>query len=192
MDLFPLGFFQYGIDSDRIQHVASSLSSAQSTTFIIDHNSWWDSIEARERKVGVTMRNAPPHTPLYVLVHWSSSSAKHYVHTAWLPCQGGRKAFKLIWFAQMFVTCFPSSIEQKQCLGKKWKVGMMMCNAPPKEVQIVYRLFLVNCYLLHVSKLSSQPGSSGRGWVIDFFWLRLPWQYIAMTRNNLLTRWLWH
>ena len=28
------------------------------STFIIDHNSWWDSIEARERKVGVTMRNA--------------------------------------------------------------------------------------------------------------------------------------
>jgi hypothetical protein len=32
-----------------------------------------------------------------------------------------------------------------------------------KEVQIVYRLFLVNCYLLHVPRLPSQPASSGRG-----------------------------
>ena len=54
-----------------------------------------------------------------------------------------------------------------------------------KEVQIVYRLFLVNYYLLHVPRLPSQPASSGRGWVIDFFRLELPWQYIAMTRNNL-------
>ena len=54
-----------------------------------------------------------------------------------------------------------------------------------KEVQIVYRLFLVNCYLLHVPRLPSQPVSSGRGWVIDFIWLELAWQYIAMTRNNL-------
>ena len=49
-----------------------------------------------------------------------------------------------------------------------------------KEVQIVYRLFLVNCYLLHVpeeihvSRLPFQPASSGRGWVIDFIWLELP------------------
>ena len=54
-----------------------------------------------------------------------------------------------------------------------------------KEVQIVYRLFLVNCYLLHVPRLPSQPASSGRGWVIDFIWLELPRQYKAMTRNNL-------
>ena len=26
-----------------------------------------------------------------------------------------------------------------------------------KEVQMVYRLFLVNCYLLHVPRLSSEP-----------------------------------
>ena len=38
--------------------------------------------------------------------------------------------------------------------------------------------------VLHVARLPSQPASSGRGWVIDFIWLGLPWQYIAMTRNN--------
>ena len=43
----------------------------------------------------------------------------------------------------------------------------------------------VNCYLLHVPRLPSQPASSRRGWVIDFIWFELPWQYIAMTRNNL-------
>ena len=32
-----------------------------------------------------------------------------------------------------------------------------------KEVQIVYRLFLVNCYLLHVSRLPSQPTSNVGG-----------------------------
>ena len=36
-----------------------------------------------------------------------------------------------------------------------------------KEVQIVYRLFLVNCYLLHVPRLPSQPASNVGGWVID-------------------------
>ena len=28
-----------------------------------------------------------------------------------------------------------------------------------KEVQIIYRLFLVNCYLLHLPRLPSQPAS---------------------------------
>ena len=59
-----------------------------------------------------------------------------------------------------------------------------------KEVQIVYRLFLVNCYLLHVPRLPSQPASSGRGWVIDWNWLELAWQYKAMTRNNLSIIWI--
>ena len=54
-----------------------------------------------------------------------------------------------------------------------------------KEFQIVYRLFLVNCNLLHVPRLPSQPASSRRGWVIDFIWLELPSPYIVMTRNNL-------
>ena len=35
-----------------------------------------------------------------------------------------------------------------------------------KEVQIVYRLFLVNCYLLHVPRLPSQPVSNVGGLVI--------------------------
>ena len=54
-----------------------------------------------------------------------------------------------------------------------------------KKVQIVYRLFLVNCYLLHVPRLPFQLASIGRGSVIDFIWLELPRQYMAMTRNNL-------
>ena len=33
-------------------------------------------------------------------------------------------------------------------------------------VQIVYRLFLVNCYLLHVPRLPSQPASNVGGLVI--------------------------
>ena len=35
-----------------------------------------------------------------------------------------------------------------------------------KEVQIVYRLFQVNCYLLHVPRLPSQPASNVGGLVI--------------------------
>ena len=35
-----------------------------------------------------------------------------------------------------------------------------------KEVQIVYRLFLVNCYLLHVPRLPYQPASNAGGLVI--------------------------
>ena len=54
-----------------------------------------------------------------------------------------------------------------------------------KEVQIVYRMFLVNCYLLHVPRLPSQPASNMGGWVIDWNWLGLAWQSIAMTKNNL-------
>ena len=38
-------------------------------------------------------------------------------------------------------------------------------NTGLKEVQIVYRLFLVNCYLLHVPRLPSQPTSNGGGLV---------------------------
>ena len=59
-----------------------------------------------------------------------------------------------------------------------------------KEVEIVYRLFLVNCYLLHVPRIPSQPASSGRGWVIEKNWLERAWQYIAMTRNNLSIIWI--
>ena len=59
-----------------------------------------------------------------------------------------------------------------------------------KEVQIVYRLFLVNCYLLHVPRLPSQPASNVGGWVIDIIWFEVPWEYIAMTRNNLSIIWI--
>ena len=62
-----------------------------------------------------------------------------------------------------------------------------------KEVQIVYRLFLVNCYLLHVPSLPFQPASTekdDRGWVIEKNWLELAWQYIAVTRNNLYIIWI--
>ena len=45
----------------------------------------------------------------------------------------------------------------------------------------------MNCYLLKVPRLPSQLASSRRCWVIDLIWLELPWQYIAMTRNNLST-----
>ena len=44
-------------------------------------------------------------------------------------------------------------------------------NVICKEIQILYRLFLVSCYLLHVPSLLSQLASSRRGWVIDFFGL---------------------
>ena len=63
----------------------------------------------------------------------------------------------------------------------------------PKEVQIVYRLFLVNCYLLHVPRFPSQPASTekdDRGWVIEKNWLELAWQYTAVTRNNLYIIWI--
>ena len=63
-------------------------------------------------------------------------------------------------------------------------MAAVAADALGKEIQIVYRLFLVNCYLLHVPRLPTQPASSGRGCVIDFIWLELPWQYIAMTRNK--------
>ena len=59
-----------------------------------------------------------------------------------------------------------------------------------KEVKIVYRLFLVNCYLLHVPRLPSQPASTG-GRLSDWLnWLELAWQYIAITRNNLSIIWI--
>ena len=39
-------------------------------------------------------------------------------------------------------------------------------NDEGKEVQIIYRLFLVNCYLLHVPRLPSQPARNVGGLVI--------------------------
>ena len=54
----------------------------------------------------------------------------------------------------------------------------------PKGVKIVYRLLLVNCYLLHVPRHPSQAASNVGGWVIDIF---LAW---TMTRNNLSIIWI--
>jgi hypothetical protein len=46
-------------------------------------------------------------------------------------------------------------------------------NVLGKEVKIVSRLFLVNCYLLHVPRLPSQPASTG-GRLSDWLnWLEL-------------------
>ena len=42
-----------------------------------------------------------------------------------------------------------------------------------KEVQKVYRLFLVNCYPLHVPRLPSWPASNVGGGVIEWNWLEL-------------------
>ena len=58
--------------------------------------------------------------------------------------------------------------------GTKGAGSIIMTDGGIKEVQIIYRLFLVNCYLLHVSRLPSLLASSRRGWVIDFIWLELP------------------
>ena len=56
-------------------------------------------------------------------------------------------------------------------------------NIISKEVQIVYRLFLVNCYLLHVPRLPSQPASNMGGWVID--WNGLNWlDTVVYNRNH--------
>ena len=55
-----------------------------------------------------------------------------------------------------------------------------------KEIKIVYRLFLVNCYLLHVPRLYAQPASNMEGLAIHLTGLNwLDSTYIAMTRNNL-------
>ena len=47
------------------------------------------------------------------------------------------------------------------------------------------RLFLVNCYLLHVLLNYAQPASNVGGLVIHWTTVELAWQYIAVTRNNL-------
>ena len=59
---------------------------------------------------------------------------------------------------------------RKKFIGKSdWKTTAPGLNEkksgknPGKEVQIVYRLFLVNFYLLHVPRLPPQPASSGTG-----------------------------
>ena len=50
-----------------------------------------------------------------------------------------------------------------------------------KEVQTVYRLFLVSCYLLHSFWIMPSQLAT---WEVEWL-IKLAWQYIAMTRNNL-------
>ena len=56
-----------------------------------------------------------------------------------------------------------------------------------KEVQTVYRLFLVNwyTYCMYLGFLPSQLTMWEVEWLIE-----LAWQYIAMTRNNLSIIWI--
>ena len=62
------------------------------------------------------MRNAPPHTPLYVLaMQQQQCQAKHYILLGCLAKVTG-KLSNWSGFPPVFVTCFPSSREQEQCL----------------------------------------------------------------------------
>ena len=68
----------------------------------------------------------------------------------------------------------------------------MFLSTLTKEVKIVYRLFLVDCYLLHmetykVKQMQIQIIYMG-GSVIH--WSGLTVQYIAVTRNNLCIIWI--
>ena len=40
------------------------------------------------------------------------------------------------------------------------------CNDGGKEIEIIRRLFLVNCYLMHVPRLPFQPASNVKGLVV--------------------------
>ena len=40
------------------------------------------------------------------------------------------------------------------------------CNDEGKEIEMIHKLFLANCYLLHVPRLSFQPASNLGGLVI--------------------------
>ena len=47
-----------------------------------------------------------------------------------------------------------------------FRVRFAWIMVPVKEIEILYRLFLVNCYLLHVPRLPFQPASNVGGLVI--------------------------
>ena len=57
------------------------------------------------------------------------------------------------------VKCF----HKFDCFHLKKRVDFSNVELGCKEVQIIYRLFLVNCYLLHVPKLPFQPASNVGG-----------------------------
>ena len=85
-------------------------------------------------------------------------------------------------YSAIYVSSHPMKVPKlREYLVKALKVHKI------KEVKIVYRSFLVNCYLLHVPRLPSQPANNVGGLVIH--WTGLNWldSYIAMTTNNLCT-----
>ena len=92
----------------------------------------------------------------------------------WTPSENGIPVFiaQIRTKAMMFFAVEQNStniVAQKRTklFNPKFKsksAFLLISNIPSsKEVQIVYRLFLVNCYLLHVPRLPFQPVSSGRG-----------------------------
>ena len=51
------------------------------------------------------------------------------------------------------------------------KATLQRRGVTTKEIEIIHRLFLVNCYILHIPRFPSQPASNVGA--------------LAMTRNNL-------
>ena len=75
-----------------------------------------------------------------------------------------------LWFSFSMSDDFfwPSPPVMQVTFREKGWTSLKSYDIQNKEVQIVYRLFLVNCYLLHVSRLPSQPASNMGGWLIDW------------------------
>ena len=105
---------------------------------------------------------------------WSSSCVCLFLFRLMSSAQGKAKCAYIDWLMTVKLIFF--------VVMKEWPEFL---NTFGKEVQIVYGLFLVNCYLLHVSRLPFQPASAGERLSNCLNWLELAWQYIAMTRNNL-------
>ena len=94
-----------------------------------------------------------------------------------------------------------TDLKKKTILNLSWKINIHQISSKNlvsvklltdswqtsdiKKVEIVHRLFLVNCYLLHVLLSYAQPASSVEGLVIHRSAGEIAWQYIVMTRNNL-------
>ena len=76
------------------------------------------------------MRNAPPHTPLYVLVHCSSSSAKHYILLGCLA-KVDEKLSNWSGLPKCLLLVFPV-LSSRKSASEKRKVGMTLHNALPQ------------------------------------------------------------
>ena len=63
-------------------------------------------------------------------------------------------------------SCFVTEVSHSFTFISHWEKIISGGKFSSKEVQIVYRLFLVNCYLLHVPRLPSQPANNVGGLVI--------------------------